>query len=219
MWKHSISKAGLYISAFAFGYAAGHFNHRQPVNIEVEPTVHAAPAATCPTRDMPTAPSTAPEVLSSEKVMVDSAKNQSPTFATEIDLTDFDNPDEQIQSVLTADLYAFGQAGERLVENPDPLEPMFDLPPEQQLDYVKILVDSQEDSAIAALNDLILNDDTAIQNAAIEGMLNLLEMRTGHDETIAQHLAQNSVFLSEEQLNKLEKITQVSAGSQATFGL
>ena len=218
MWKHAISKAGLYIGAFAFGYVGGHFNHRPPADIEIAPIVNAAPVGQGPTMNSPEFPKIIPPPalkMSRHESVVNAEEEplSRADFETEVEvgLTDFDNPDEQIQSILTADLSAFSQEGEQFIENADPLETMYNLPSEHQLDYVKRLVNSQEDAAIVALNDLILHDNTAIQNAAIEGMLDLLEMRTGHYEVIEQNLEQNSFFLNEKQLDKLERIRRIAS--------
>jgi hypothetical protein len=215
MLKQSISKAVMYISAFVLGYAAGHFNLNASSKNAESPIAKTAPSALCPTTSTPPAPTLppppTPEITTRASVIVDSGEENLPAALLEVALSDFDDPDEQIQAVLTAESAAFSQASEQLAENTDPLDALLELPPEHQLDYVKTLVESQEDSAIVALNNLILNDNSEIQNAAIEGMLSLLEMRTGHYEMIAQNLEQNSVFLNDEQLAKLESITQVIA--------
>lgn len=216
MMKNSLGKASVYIAAFAFGYAAGHFNHTQPATADLSPIVYKALDSACPTINSQLTQATpTPElnIHSDEKPIANAAEGPPPKTDTDIELTDYENPDEQIQAVLTAEQNSFSAESEQLVENVDLLEAMYQLAPEHQLDFVKRLVNSQEDSAIVALNDLILHDNSAIQNAAIESMLNLLEMRTGHYEMIAQNLEQNSVFLSEEQLDKLQEITRLAAAN------
>lgn len=216
MMKNSLGKASVYIAAFAFGYAAGHFNHTPSKTADLSPIVYKVLDSACPTvNSQPTQTTPTPElnIHSDEKAIVNVVEDLPSKTDTGIGLTDYENPDEQIQAVLTAEQSSFSADSEQLVENADPLEDMYQLAPEHQLDYVKRLVNSQEDAAIVALNDLILHDNSAIQNAAIEGMLNLLEMRTGHYEMIAQNLEQNSVFLSEEQLDKLHEITQLVAAN------
>lgn len=216
MLKYSAIKVAIYIGVFVLGYTVSHLN-RDPNFSEAgayqrqNPQAHnnliaSYPVAkpTCP--EAQAQPATAPPADS----MIRPEKEIPPTAPSEITISDFDNPDEQISATLMEQPDAFTQANEQRVEDPDPLEPIFQLTQEQQLVYIQRLVESQEDAAIVALNDLILNDNPPIQQAAIDGLISLLEMRTGHFAMIAENLGQNSVFLNEEQLQKLEKATQTT---------
>lgn len=215
MLKHSAIKAAIYIGVFVLGYTVSHLN-RDPIFSEAgayqrqNPQAHNNLIVSCPA-----AKSTClePQVQLSSAPPIDAVipeKKIPEIVPSEITISDFDNPDEQISLTLMEQPDAFTQANEQLVEDPDPLEPIFQLTQEQQLVYIQKLVESQEDAAIVALNDLILNDNPPIQQAAIDGLISLLEMRTGHFAMIAENLGQNSVFLNEEQLQKLEKATQTT---------
>jgi hypothetical protein len=223
MLKFSMFKAAIYIGIFAFGYAVGHLGRdRLLVSPNIQqiqiPQMHNTLSAPCPAANKicpadpkilalsPASSDSPPETISA----ADPNEGKSPLTPQEITITDFDSPDEQIRLVLTEESNAFTQINEQLVEDADPLDPIFHLTEDQQLVHIQKLVESQEDSAIVALNDLILNDNPPIQHAAIDGLISLLEMRTGHFAVIAENLEQNAVFLNEEQLQKLEKITQTA---------
>lgn len=215
MWKSSLIKMAICTGAFAFGYVAGQLNTPK---IPIAPVMHLTQdpvIANCPAAGFgaPEIADPLPEIENVLEIPVAALQETNPQPPVqEINLSDFDNPDEQIKLVLTADAETFTQDNEKIIENTDPLEPMFQLPEDQQLAYVHKLVASQEDSAIVALNDLILNDGTPIQEAAINGLISLLEMRTGHFAMIAENLTQNAVFLNDKQLQKLQEITQAAAG-------
>lgn len=214
MLKYSAIKAAIYIGVFVLGYTVSYLNS-DPFFSDAgayqrhKPQTHNNLIASCPV-----AKSTCPEPqvqLSPPPMDAAISEKEIPeTVRSEITISDFDNPDEQISVTLMEQPNAFTQANEQWVEDPDPLEPIFQLTQEQQLVYIQKLVESQEDAAIVALNDLILNDNPPIQQAAIDGLISLLEMRTGHFAMIAENLGQNSVFLNEAQLQKLEKATQTT---------
>jgi len=217
MLKFSTVNLSCYLSIFIFGTAAGYLlGERDIIKPEAAPRVVAAtthcPTVTpiCPTvstlQTLDPSPS-APQGLSE----LHSAQGLKNSETPEAIITDFDNPDEQIQFVLVEEPGAFTQMGEQIEENPDPLAPLFLLGEDQQLGYIQKLVDSQEDSAVVALNDLILSDSPPIQTAAIDGLISLLEMRTGHFELIRENLEQNAVFLNGEQLRKLNNAKQIVA--------
>lgn len=205
MLKTSFIRALIYAGVFACGYTAAHFNSDHisgnPDTPSIQsPLMQNAQAATCPVASPPqpetasAAPAETPPLHFNEALQHTAAQQV---------ITDFDNPDEQLKLTLTDAPTAFTQANEQLVEDPDPLAPLFSMPEDQQLVYIQKLVASQEDAAVAALNDLILNDHPPVQNAAIDGLLSLLEMRTGHFAVIAANLEQNAVFLNGEQLQRL----------------
>src|SRR5687768_8510520 len=185
MQKFSVIKPVIYIGVFILGYTTGQFNEQQ---IFANPNAHQEQGAqshknliancpvaksTCPEPKIQDLPTQMDSVLRPEKEIPE-------TVPTEITLSDFDNPDEQISLTLMEQPNTFTQTNEQLIEDPDPLESILQLPQEQQLVYIHKLVESQEDSAVVALNDLILNDNPPIQHAAIDGLISLLEMRTGH---------------------------------------
>lgn len=220
MWKSATIKTILFAGAFVFGFVAGQWHHQLGIapapitGLALEPV-----PVTCPANE------SVPIISAIDSSALNAATANSPTTeiagaaisepdspstATDITLSDFDNPDEQIKLTLTANAESFSQNSEQLVEDQDPLEPLLQLPQAEQLAYVQKLVESQEDAAVIALNDLILTDDVALQNAAIDGLISLLEMRTGHFELIAESLQHNAVFLSDAQLQKVQKITQTN---------
>lgn len=217
-----VFKVAAYVGIFAFGYAAGHLNNPQYSVIPKtqESKILQTPNATaekplaavnCPADSQPPTQAGFKGKSVAAEVPASSPDNRREhPAALAVSISDFDNPDEQIRQVLTEASHAFTQTNEQLVEDPDPLDPIFRLTEDQQLAYVQKLVESQEDSAIVALNDLILNDNPPIQHAAIDGLIALLEMRTGHFAMIAENLEQNAVFLDGEQLRRLEKITQAA---------
>jgi hypothetical protein len=206
MLKTSFIRALSYAGVFAFGYTAADLNID---HISIEPETPSithlqmqnAQGTNCPIA-VPIQPETTAETPAEVSTHFSEAPQQSAAQET---LEDFDNPDEQIKLALTEDPVAFTQANERPVQDPDPLEPLFRLPEDQQLAYIQKLVESQEDAAVVALNDLILNDNPPVQKAAIDGLLSLLEMRTGHFALIAENIEQNSVFLNGDQLERFNK--------------
>jgi|GEM_PF-3295902 hypothetical protein len=221
MWKSATIKTILFAGAFVFGFVAGQWHHHHGIAPAPVTGLALEPApVTCPASE------SAPIISVIDSSALNAATANSPTIeiagatiiepdspstATEITLSDFDNPDEQIKLTLTANAESFSQNSEQLVEDQDPLEPLLQLPQAEQLAYVQKLVESQEDAAVIALNDLILTDDAALQNAAIDGLISLLEMRTGHFEMIAENLQHNAVFLNDAQRQKVQQITQANA--------
>jgi hypothetical protein len=222
MWKSATIKTILFAGAFVFGFVAGQWHHHHGIapapvtGLALEPApvtcpvVESSPvnSATINSSALNASPANSP---TTEIAAATISEPDSPSTATEITLSDFDNPDEQIKLTLTADAESFSQTSEQLVEDQDPLEPLLQLPQAEQLAYVQKLVESQEDAAVIALNDLMLTDDATLQNAAIDGLIALLEMRTGHFELIAENLQHNAVFLTNEQRQKVQKITQADA--------
>jgi len=127
---------------------------------------------------------------------------------SDIQIGDYNNPDEQLRGSLIENPAQFQQSGEQPGEEPDLLDAMRQLPEEEQLVYIEELTKLQDDAAVSALNELITDYNPSLQNAAIEGLISLLEMRTGHFDMIAQMLEQNAVYLSDAQLEKLHKLTR-----------
>ncbi len=121
---------------------------------------------------------------------------------------DYDNPDEQVRQLLVEDDYKYQQVNEQLDNQPDLLEPLYQLNGKQQQEYIEALVASEEDAAVVALNELIVDPDPKLQHAAIEGLLAKLEMHTGHFSMISQMLEQNVVFLNDDQRVRLGEISQ-----------
>lgn len=221
MWKSATIKTILFAGAFVFGFVAGQWHHHHGIapapvtGLALEP----APVTCAASESVPIISAIDSSALNAatanspttEIAGATISEPDSPSTATEITLSDFDNPDEQIKLTLTANAESFSQNSEQLVEDQDPLEPLLQLPQAEQLAYVQELVESQEDAAVIALNDLILTDDAALQNAAIDGLISLLEMRTGHFEMIAENLQRNAVFLNDAQRQKVQQITQANA--------
>jgi hypothetical protein len=123
-------------------------------------------------------------------------------------ITDYEDPDEEISKSLVENTNQFQQINELVSEEENLLEPIDQLSEDEQLAYIKKLTERQEDSAVNALAELIAHHNPVVQSGAIEGLLSLLKMRTGHFNTIAQSLEQNSVFLTYEQLGRLQELTQ-----------
>ncbi|OZG71746.1 hypothetical protein BTA51_19085 [Hahella sp. CCB-MM4] len=119
-----------------------------------------------------------------------------------------EDPDEQVRQLLVEDDYNFQQVNEQIGNEQDLLEPLYQLEAKQQQEYIEGLVVSEEDAAVLALNELIVDPDPKLQKAAIDGLLAKLEMRTGHYSLISQMLEKNVVFLNDDQREKLGEITQ-----------
>lgn len=124
-------------------------------------------------------------------------------------ISDYESPDEQIQSVLAAQPNTFAQAVEQPEYAPDYLDSVDGLTEQQQLEQIEEMAQSQDDAAIHALNYLLLNSNPSVQTAAIDALISILEERTGHFELIAEHLQQNVVFLDEGQTVQLKILTEV----------
>lgn len=127
---------------------------------------------------------------------------------------DLTNVDELLQLTLHEAEETIAQENDLLVTDVDLIEPLYALTVDEQLNYIKQLVESNEDAAIAALNDLILYDDSTIQKASIDGLISVLEQNTGHYPVIIDILTQNSVFLDEEQTAKVQRITSAVTANQ-----
>jgi hypothetical protein len=125
-------------------------------------------------------------------------------------VSDYVDPDTQIAQSLTEDPYLYEQGNEVSGAEQNLLEPMHQLPEEEKLEYVKELVELHEDQSIQALTELISHYNPKLQTAAIEGLINLLEMQTGHFDTIAKSLEDNHVYLSDDQLSKFRSLTQTN---------
>lgn len=123
-------------------------------------------------------------------------------------LTDFSSPDKQLKSTLIANTTQYQQANQRPQEDRRPSQEIQSLPEEEQLAYIKKLTESQDDAAVSELNELVLHYNPILKDAAIEGLLSLLEMRTGHFDAIARGLEQNMVYLNDDQIRKFRQLTQ-----------
>ncbi len=130
------------------------------------------------------------------------------TSSAEITITDVNNPDDQLKAALIADPYQFQQSNQQPKEDQRLLDKLPQFTEEEQLAYIKELSESQEDVAVSALNELVLHYDPVIKNAAIEGLFSLLEMRTGHFDSIVNSLNSNLAYLNEEQIQLFNKLSQ-----------
>ncbi len=130
------------------------------------------------------------------------------TSSAEITITDVNNPDDQLKAALIADPYQFQQSNQQPKEDQRLLDKLPQLTEEEQLAYIKELSESQEDVAVSALNELVLHYDPVLKNAAIEGLFSLMEMRTGHFDSIVNSLNNNLAYLNEEQIQLFKKLSQ-----------
>lgn len=130
------------------------------------------------------------------------------TSSAEITITDVNNPDDQLKAALIADPYQFQQSNQQPKEDQRLLDILPQLTEEEQLAYIKELSESQEDVAVSALNELVLHYDPVLKNAAIEGLFSLMEMRTGHFDSIVNSLNNNLAYLNEEQIQLFKKLSQ-----------
>lgn len=142
-------------------------------------------------------------------MLTDQNEHSYPVVETPV-ISDYDNPDDQIHSVLSAQPKIYHQSLENPDFRPDFLDQFYELPENEQLEYIKDLAQSHDDTAIDALNHLILDPDAAVQKAAIDELIRLLEDRTGHFEVIAEHLKQHVFFLDANQTVQLEFITEAA---------
>jgi hypothetical protein len=138
------------------------------------------------------------------------------TSPAEITITDINNPDDQLKAALIADPYQFQQANQQPHEDQRLLDRLPQLTEDEQLAYIKELSESQEDDAVSALNELVLHYDPILKNAAIEGLFSLLEMRTGHFDSIVNSLKNNLAYLNEEQLQVFNRLSQPDTSSSTS---
>lgn len=130
------------------------------------------------------------------------------TAQINVQLNDYQSPDVQLRASLIENPSQYQQANEQLNEERDLLESMTQLPEDEQLAYIDELIELQDDESVNALNKLILSSNPALQNAAIDGLITLMEMRTGHFDMIVQSMKQNYVYMSDVQLEKFSKLTE-----------
>ena len=122
--------------------------------------------------------------------------------------------EQKIQQALSVDESAISQESER---PPVPqwegesdggsIERIRMLAADEQVKYVKALVDDQDDASIAELKDLIIFDDEAVRHTAIDTLIKIMDQETGHYAVIEAALVDNSVFMDESQVEKFSKIS------------
>jgi hypothetical protein len=122
-------------------------------------------------------------------------------------LTDYNDPELQLKNSLTENTLETQQLDQKISENPYKTDKINQLSKEEQLSFVKELSHSQEDSAIKALCELVLNYEPNIKNAAIKELFSLLESHTGHFDLIMNSLQGNQGLLSTEQLDTLNLLS------------
>jgi hypothetical protein len=130
-------------------------------------------------------------------------------------VTDYQSPDEQIRQSLTWDSYQFQEASDRLNDEQNALDTLYQLSEEEQLEYVNKLVDSQEDAAVNTLEGLVAYYDPTLRDIAINGLLSILASHTGHFDMIVENLDRNSALLNQAQLKKFHELTHPEEKTQA----
>jgi hypothetical protein len=130
-------------------------------------------------------------------------------------VTDYQSPDEQIRQSLTWDSYQFQEASDRLNDEQNALDTLYQLSEEEQLEYVNKLVDSQEDAAVNTLEGLVAYYDPTLRDIAINGLLSILASHTGHFDMIVENLDRNSALLNQAQLKKFHELTHHEEKTQA----
>lgn len=124
-------------------------------------------------------------------------------------LSDQSDIDERLRATLVADTNNATQANEISDTGTDLIDPLYSMDAESQLSYIENLQDTHEDAAITALADLIIYDDAAVREAAIDGLLAVLKQDTGHYAFIRESLEQNAAFLNDSQLAAMQSSRSV----------
>jgi hypothetical protein len=124
-----------------------------------------------------------------------------------IAITDSNDLELQLKNSLAENTHETQQLDQNLSENSYKITKINQLSKEEQLSYVKELSHSQEDSAIKALCELVLNYEPNIKNAAINELFSLLESHTGHFDIIMNSLQGNQGYLNTEQLDTLNLLS------------
>ena len=121
--------------------------------------------------------------------------------------TELPDIDSQIQSELQLDETSLAQASEIIMLDDDWVEPLYSMTKQEQKKAIEQFIVSNDDNAVRALADLILSDEQFLQQKAIDGLITILEQRTGHYDQISEILSQNEAFLSDNQLNLVKNLT------------
>lgn len=116
-----------------------------------------------------------------------------------------EDPEAQLRSSLSVDVFAIAQATDDVSNNSNFLAEVSIMSAEQRKVYIQNLVNTNDDAAVVALNDLVVSQDEETRQAALDGLLTLMEYKTGHYALVVEMLEANSVFLNEDQLKKFEK--------------
>jgi hypothetical protein len=124
-----------------------------------------------------------------------------------IAITDSNDLELQLKNSLAENTHETQQLNQNLSANSYKITKINQLSKEEQLSYVKELSHSQEDSAIKALCELVLNYEPNIKNAAINELFSLLESHTGHFDIIMNSLQGNQGYLNTEQLDTLNLLS------------
>ncbi|MEJ2422855.1 MAG: hypothetical protein P8101_00125 [Candidatus Thiodiazotropha sp.] len=124
-----------------------------------------------------------------------------------IAITDSNDLELQLKNSLAENTHETQQLDQNLSANSYKITKINQLSKEEQLSYVKELSHSQEDSAIKALCELVLNYEPNIKNAAINELFSLLESHTGHFDIIMNSLQGNQGYLNTEQLDILNLLS------------
>jgi hypothetical protein len=126
----------------------------------------------------------------------------------DLTLSDYQDPEQQIFQSLNEDTNQHLQSNEISGEEIDFLEPMQELTEEEQIEYIKELTELHEDQGVEALIALIKHYNPEIKNTAIDGLISLLEIQTGHFDMIAKSLEAHDVFLNDVQLRRFQNSTK-----------
>jgi hypothetical protein len=127
--------------------------------------------------------------------------------------------EERILNTLSPDESIVMQEGERLPDaesSVDSMGRLHEMTADEQLKYVKAIGENQDDASIVELKDLILFDDQEVRRAAIDTLIDIMGQETGHYSAIDAMLTENFVFMDDEQISKVNKISSKVASRGKT---
>jgi len=134
------------------------------------------------------------------------ARNMAEEIAVSAEAQDLE---ERIQGTLQVDEAAAEQQNEQPGSDDvdsDPAERIRTMTADKQLKYIKDIADNRDDASIVELKDLILFEDEAVRHAAIDTLIDILGQQSGHYDAIKAVLAENSMFMDDEQFSTVSKI-------------
>ena len=125
---------------------------------------------------------------------------------------------EQPQTDLYLDEFEFVQNNENLDGyEMDLIDPVYDMDEVEQKQYIKTLSENQDDESIEAINAMVFENDMTLRTEAVNELLEIMSHDTGHYDLIKQFLEENSAYMSNEQLQKMEVITEEIDERRTTF--
>lgn len=120
------------------------------------------------------------------------------------------DPELLLQETLSAQTHEYAQDNEMLPdENWTQEQELHSLVESDHSAFIEDLIKSNEDASIETMASLISHQNREVQQAAIEGLITVLDDDTGHSQRILELLDTNAAYLDQNQMAAIEQAQQL----------